>query len=164
MLERLVWHYDEPFADAAAFPLLAVSEAAREEVKVVLTGEGGDELFGGYRRYLGNHYQSYFERMPGWIRRAAAGLGERLPSDRHSSVLNLLRLAKGFLASADLPFEERYRAYVQVFPRGAADRLLTMNGHDRRDALGDAFRQATSRDALNRMLVDTMRSACGHTG
>ena len=61
--------------------------------------------------------------------------------------------AKGFLASADLPFEERYRSYVEVFPRGETRRLLRLNGAPRRDAIADAFRHATSDDALNRMLV-----------
>jgi len=153
LLPHLLWHMDEPIADTAFITTYLVSEFARREVTVILSGVGGDELFGGYRRYLGNHYQAYFDRLPAWMRRAAARLGERLPSDRHSAALNLLRLAKGFLSAAGLPFEERYRAYVQVFPRDAADRLLTVNGYDRRDALGEAFRRATSDDALNRMFA-----------
>jgi asparagine synthase (glutamine-hydrolysing) len=153
LLPRLVWHMDEPIADTAFLTTYLVSEFARREVTVILSGVGGDELFGGYRRYLGNHYQAYFERLPAWLRRTLVSAGEKLPSDRHSRVLNLLRLTKGFLASADLPFEERYRSYVQVFPRGETNRLLRMNGTARRDAIEDAFRHALSDDALNRMLA-----------
>jgi asparagine synthase (glutamine-hydrolysing) len=153
LMPRLVWHMDEPIADTAFLTTYLVSEFARREVTVILSGVGGDELFGGYRRYLGNHYQAYFERLPAWLRRALVNAGDRLPSDRHSRVLNLLRLTKGFLASADLPFEDRYRSYVEVFPRDESRRLRRLNGVARRDALGEAFREATSDDALNRMLV-----------
>jgi len=153
LLPRLVWHMDEPIADTAFLTTYLVSEFARREVTVILSGVGGDELFGGYRRYLGNHYQAYFERLPAWLRRALINAGDRLPSDRHSRVLNLFRLTKGFLASADLPFEARYRSYVEVFPRGEARRLLRLNGTPRRDAIEEAFRHATGDDALNRMLV-----------
>lgn len=52
LLERLVWHFDEPFADASAVPTFLVSELAGKHVKMVLTGDGGDELFAGYDRYL----------------------------------------------------------------------------------------------------------------
>lgn len=52
ILNKLVYHYDEPFGDAAAFPAFYLSQFARNYVKVVLTGEGGDEIFGGYRRYI----------------------------------------------------------------------------------------------------------------
>jgi len=102
---------------------------------------------------MGNHYQAYFDRLPGWVRRAASTLGERLPSDRHSPLLNLSRLAKGFLESAGLPLEDRYRAYVQVFPLQEVRRLLRREGAAQPDMIGAAFRYAGGVDSLNRLLV-----------
>jgi asparagine synthase (glutamine-hydrolysing) len=153
LLPRLLWHMDEPLSDTAFLTTFLVSEFARRDVTVILSGVGGDELFGGYRRYLGNHYQSYFDRLPAWARRFAAAAGGRLPSDRHSPLLNLSRLARGFLESADLPFEERYRAYVQVFPLAEAQRLLRQDGAAGPDMIAEAFRHAGGRDPLNRMLA-----------
>jgi asparagine synthase (glutamine-hydrolysing) len=153
LLPRLLWHMDEPISDTAFITTYLVSEFARRDVTVILSGVGGDELFGGYRRYLGNYYHGYFDRLPGWLRRAAVAAGERLPSDRHSAVLNVLRLAKGFLANAELSFEDRYVGYVEVFSADAAARLLRINGYERYDAMQSAFRTARSDDALNRMLV-----------
>jgi asparagine synthase (glutamine-hydrolysing) len=153
LLPQLLWHMDEPIADSAFITTYLVSEFARREVTVILSGVGGDELFGGYRRYLGDHYLAYFDRLPGWVRRAAASVGERLPSDRHGPVLNRLRLARSFLASADLPFEDRYRSYVEVFPADAAARIARANGTERTDRLAAAMRAATSDDPLHRMLI-----------
>lgn len=153
LLPRLLWHMDEPLTDTAFITTYLVSQFARRDVTVILSGVGGDELFGGYRRYLGNHYQAYFERLPAWLRRTASAVGERLPSDRHSPLLNLSRLAKGFLESAELPFEERYRAYVQVFPLGEVSRFLRVDGAARPDMITTAFGHAGSDDALNRMLA-----------
>jgi len=153
LLPRLLWHMDEPLSDTAFITTYLVSQFARRDVTVILSGVGGDELFGGYRRYLGNHYQAYFDRLPGWARRVALAVGERLPSDRHSPLLNLSRLAKGFLESAGLPFEERYRSYVQVFPVQEVQRLLRLNGAARPDMIATAFGHAGGGDALNRMLA-----------
>jgi asparagine synthase (glutamine-hydrolysing) len=153
LLPRLLWHMDEPIADTAFLTTYLVSEFARRDVTVILSGVGGDELFGGYRRYLGNHYQAQFERLPSWMRRAAAAVGERLPSDRHSALLNFTRLAKGFLEAAELPLEERYGAYVQVFSREAVDELLEAPAVESPNPVADAFEGAPGDDALNRMFA-----------
>jgi asparagine synthase (glutamine-hydrolysing) len=153
LLPRLLWHMDEPMSDTAFITTYLVSEFARRDVTVILSGVGGDELFGGYRRYLGNHYQTYFDRLPGWMRQGASAVGAHLPSDRHSPLLNLSRLAKGFLESAGMPFEERYRSYVQVFPAREVRQLLRVDGTDRPDVIEAAFHHAAGDDSLNRMLV-----------
>lgn len=153
LLPQLLWQMDEPVADTAFITTYLVSQFARRDVTVILSGVGGDELFGGYRRYLGSHYQSYFDRLPPGLRRAASALGEKLPGDRHSPLLNALRLAKGFLSTAGLPFDERYRSYVQVFPDEAAAALLREPRNGDYDALADALDTATSSDELNQMLA-----------
>jgi asparagine synthase (glutamine-hydrolysing) len=153
LLPRLLWHMDEPIADTAFITTYLVSEFARQDVTVILSGVGGDELFGGYRRYLGDYYQSYFDRLPQWARRGLARIGEELPSDRHSRTLNALRYAKSFLAASSLPFETRYGAYVEVFSDDAANELVRVNNGERWNAVEAAFRLARSPDALNRMLA-----------
>jgi asparagine synthase (glutamine-hydrolysing) len=153
LLPRLLWHMDEPVSDTAFITTFLVSEFARQDVTVILSGVGGDELFGGYRRYLGNHYQKQFERLPRWVRTGATALAEKLPSDRHSPLLNTLRLAKGFLSSTNQSLEARYGAYVQVFsPEGKA-RLLRVDQQESFDAIGSAFSAADADDALNRMMM-----------
>ncbi len=153
LLPQLVWHMDEPIADTAFITTYLVSAFAREDVTVILSGVGGDELFGGYRRYLGHRYQQHFDRLPGWLRQAAVSVARKLPADRHSPLLDWSRYAKGFLAGANESFENRYRRYVEVFPPDSAYALRRVNGVPRRDALGEAFARAASGDSLHRMLV-----------
>jgi asparagine synthase (glutamine-hydrolysing) len=80
ILTDLVSHFDEPFADSSAIPTWYVSEIARRHVTVVLSGDGGDELFGGYDRYLAHPRVAAFDRLPvPGLRRAAALVWPHLP-------------------------------------------------------------------------------------
>jgi asparagine synthase (glutamine-hydrolysing) len=152
LLPKLLWHMDEPLSDTAFITTFLVSEFAREDVKVILSGIGGDELFGGYRRYLGQHYAQLYGRLPQWARRIASFTAERLPVDRHSGLLNTMRLAKGFVTSAELTADERYRSYVQVLARDTVAGLLLEPCRASGDALTTAFEVTGREDDLNRLL------------
>jgi len=153
LLPKLLWHMDEPVADSAFITTYLVSEFARRDVKVILSGVGGDELFGGYRRYLGGHYAQRFHALPGWARRVASATAARLPADRHHKWLNMARLAKGFVASAEMDADARYRSYLQVLSREALASLLLADVPQGDDALAAAFAAAGSDDELNRLLA-----------
>lgn len=152
LLPKLLWHLDEPVADSAFITTYLVSEFARRDVKVILSGVGGDELFGGYRRYLGGHYVKKLQRLPRWSRDLMSRTASLLPSDRHSKLLNTMRLARGFLASAELSADERYRHYLQVLDRDVVAELMNGRAADR-DALAAAFAAAGDDDPLNRMFA-----------
>jgi asparagine synthase (glutamine-hydrolysing) len=153
LLPKLLWHMDEPIADSAFLTTYLVAEFARREVTVILSGVGGDELFGGYRRYLGEHYMRYMNWLPQPAKRGAARLADWLPSDRHSKWLNYSRLAKNFLSAAGAPFTERYKAYVAVFGGAEAARLLMRAPQRRFDAIGAAFEATGGEDTLARMFA-----------
>ena len=80
VVDDLVWHFDEPFADSSALPTYMVSKLAREHVTVILSGDGGDELFAGYTRYVTDRKRGGLERLPHAIRRnLIRPLSEALP-------------------------------------------------------------------------------------
>jgi asparagine synthase (glutamine-hydrolysing) len=146
-LPRLVWHEDEPLAHLASIPLYFVSKLAQRHVKVVLTGEGSDEMLAGYGRYrttvynlsLGRRYQSL---MPPPLRRAFAGAVGSLGAG--SRVRQ--KLERTFVClPADL--ESLYFDNFAVFPRAMQRRLLTRETLERAGAGADPY--AGVRELIN---------------
>jgi asparagine synthase (glutamine-hydrolysing) len=79
LIAELTQYLDEPFGDASAIPTYLVSKLASEHVKVVLSGDGGDELFAGYDKYVVEGRERERDRLPGALRRAAGAVGSVLP-------------------------------------------------------------------------------------
>ncbi|HKC88488.1 MAG TPA: asparagine synthase (glutamine-hydrolyzing), partial [Blastocatellia bacterium] len=158
VMPRLIWHEDEPLAHLASVPLYFVSELAARHVKVVLTGEGSDELMAGYYRYWKTVYNlSLGARYHGWtpeaLRRAARDGIDRLPIGsalRH-------RLSRTFLSRTP-DVESLYLDNFAVFSRELQLRLLTPEAKDRAGALDPYARarrylaQSDATTTLNRLL------------
>jgi len=114
ILPKLVWHYDEPFADSSAVPTWYVSEVTRQHVTVALTGDGGDELFAGYPRYQAVWLATYFDRLPKTIGRLLAGrFWQSLPASPRQK--SLRRRWKRFTEMLGLPPLQRYLEWIAIF-------------------------------------------------
>src|SRR5918994_3309360 len=128
VLPRLAWAFDEPLGDEAALPTLLISELAREHVTVALVGDGGDESFAGYERYVAHELAARVPRLPG-VRALSSLVASR---DPRSSA----RRAARFLEVAAAPANARYGRLMEVFPRELRQRLFTGEAQRAHDYLG----------------------------
>ncbi len=112
ILPKLVRHYGEPYADSSAIPTFYVSQMTRQHVTVALNGDGGDESFAGYERYLGNYIAERLQTAPG-ARLAARALSRVIPDSTNPK--SRLRQARRFLAVATQPMPERYSRWLTFF-------------------------------------------------
>jgi asparagine synthase (glutamine-hydrolysing) len=162
MLPRIVDVLDEPIGDPAAINTLLMCEAARERgVKVVLSGMGADELFGGYRKHLACVLASRYSRLPGPARATLSAATGRLPVVAAGRGLRYARWAKRFLTFADLPEEPRFRRSYTLYDPDELTALLSPDLAGHVDAVlaehAEIYRDNTLRDEVNRMCLADSR-------
>jgi asparagine synthase (glutamine-hydrolysing) len=135
LLPRLVRHLDQPLADSSFLVTYLLARAARESVTVTLSGVGGDEIFGGYRRYLGPRLNGYYDRLPRGVHRMAAWATERVKVDRGSRSGNCARLARAFVTASQLAPFEQYDDFVRLTTESQVAALLQRPGGTDSDLL-----------------------------
>jgi asparagine synthase (glutamine-hydrolysing) len=118
-LPQVIWHLDDPMADAAAVPLWFVAREAAKHVKVVLSGEGSDELFGGYAIYHQPGVVRAGERLPDW---------GRAPIKKAASMIPAGVRGRGFLERTSTPLRRRYIGNARVFTDDEVARIAARPG------------------------------------
>ena len=166
LLPKLVWHLDEPIADSACLTTYLVSRLARESVTVILSGVGGDELFGGYRRYLGDSVRRWYALLPGPVRRRLLpAILKRIPQDRASAWKDYARYAAAFVRSAEQDPASSYMSYVTLLsPQAQREMLCSPAGSNggadaAAETLERYFARCGSEDNLNRIIYADLKTS-----
>ena len=171
LLPALADAFDEPFADSSALPTYLVSQLAAEDVKVALSGEGGDELFGGYYTYAAD----LLAQRTGWAAPFLRPLVERLPSSSRRASFDYR--AKRFVRAAHLPPLERHHGWKEIFsPDARAELTGRRSEFDPVDLLRARFAETEGAELLARLqdvdlgtylvddlLVKTDRASMAHS-
>ncbi|WP_067725974.1 asparagine synthase (glutamine-hydrolyzing) [Oceanobacillus damuensis] len=143
-LPKIMWHMDDPLADPSCVPLYFVSREARKHVKVVLSGEGADELFGGYNIYREPDSLSMFQNIPSPAKQLLAKVAAVLPDGVKG---------KSFLERGTTPLRERYIGNAKMFEEAEKQQLLKTYSTELsyRDITGKLFDHVADYPPVNQM-------------
>ncbi|MDA3790472.1 MAG: asparagine synthase (glutamine-hydrolyzing) [Desulfobacula sp.] len=156
VINKLSWHYDEPFADSSAVPTYYVSKIARENVTVSLSGDGGDENFAGYRRYYFDMRENHIRNMvPAGLRRVVFGtMGRLYPK---ADYLPQIFRGKAFISNVARDPVGAYYYSVSAMPDNEKLKLLhpdirkDLKGYETKDLFYRIYDNAPAQDHLSKI-------------
>jgi len=155
--------FDEPFADSSAIPTYIVSRETSRQVKVALSGDGGDELFAGYRMYSGECWYDRYRRIPPWVRRRLIEpIVSALPDSRDYLVTDYVRRMKKFLKGSGESFAGRFFNWNEIFPRSMRKDILLKTGGINIDLGKEILTRRLDEmggDRINRMLYADLKES-----
>jgi asparagine synthase (glutamine-hydrolysing) len=150
LVERLVWHHDQPFGDSSAIPTYMLNQVARRTVTVSLSGDGGDELFGGYERFAAGLAVDRLLRVPGFVR----GMGERLVTAMPAGTLRgRVGRAQRFVETFEDGMPWAYLGWISYVSEPRRKRLLLDADDWARKDYGRLWRSTEGARPLDRLLA-----------
>lgn len=163
LLPKVIWHLDEPVADHAAIATYLICSTAKPEVTVLLSGQGADEIFGGYRVHVATHAAQYLAAIPAPLRNTLVRNfipflerhSSRIPFVHQGLLLAACRFSRKMNQAADLPDGSRYAFLRSYFTSDLLSSCLTNhNGGDRQPAarLMEHLADSAREDSLNQLL------------
>ena len=162
-VEPILEHQEEPFFDSSILPTALVSRIAREHVTVCLSGDGSDELFGGYWRYLGHNSIDSYNRIPAWIRHGILEpIVMRSPSSKSGSLSNRFRQFQKLIRTSMESCAQRHLSWSRILAPQAESILLDPERiselcAELSKSIEETNRGRQTDDALNRILAFDLR-------
>lgn len=153
LMDTLLWHHDQPYADSSAIPTFMVSQLAREHVTVALNGDGGDEVFGGYDRFKA---AKIAELIPGPLARAGVPLSRFLP--RKQGYFSMKRRAERFFERSRQDPEARYQSWISFFNEDLLAQLLGDADRSVLASMERCYERAGRLPALDRILYANFKT------
>jgi asparagine synthase (glutamine-hydrolysing) len=150
LVERLVWHHDQPFGDSSAVPTFLLNEVAREHVTVALAGDGGDELFAGYERFAAGIAVDRTLMLPPAVRSAGRRALNVLPA---SSLHGRVGRTQRFAAMVDEGMPWAYLGWISYVPETWRRRLLPRTDDWAREGYGQLWHGSEGARTLDRLLA-----------
>lgn len=157
LLPKLVWYYNEPYADSSALPCYCVANMARQKVTVALTGDGGDEDFGGYERFMAARYAQLLNDMPlPFKNRIIDFIVDRIPASLEFKDFGA-RLRR-FLAMVPKPLRVRHYNWLAIFNDSEKASLFSAefsrenDGRNSFSCLDRAFEECGSKDVVDMVM------------
>ncbi|MFC1509657.1 asparagine synthase (glutamine-hydrolyzing) [Candidatus Omnitrophota bacterium] len=160
ILPKLVWHYNEPYADSSALPSYYVAKMTRHDVTVALNGDGGDECFGGYERFMAAKFAEYLKIAPSNLLRFIAG---RLPESL--GLKDFKTRLKRFLLMASRPYRERHYNWVGIFRDEEKENLFSegfkkeISNKSSFYYLNNAFDECKSKDIVDLVMSTDIKTS-----
>ncbi len=163
-LDDIIWQLDEPLADSSCLPVYYVSKLASQYGKVVLSGDGGDEIFAGYRKYQAEYYRRFCSWLPSpLLRYVSHSVVPHIPESRANYWMDLLRQVKKFFRGFDPDAFERHLGWAIHFEDALRHPMLNpdireqINFNQPRDYRRKLYDELPHQEELNRMLWVDLR-------
>lgn len=143
-LPKIIWHMDEPVADPAAIPLYFIAKEAAKHVTVILSGEGADEVFGGYTIYHEPNSLKMFDYVPGFLKKALKSGASLIPEGTRG---------KSFIDRGCTPMRERYVGNAKIFLDDEKEGILNKyeSKYTIKRAMNDIYDRAAQYDPITQM-------------